>query len=134
MRLLLVYNPESRELRIQKAQELREQGHSLSHIATVFGTNNYNVGLLLKGDIPDDYASLLIGIELGKAGISLLEFRHECLGYIMRTRKLRTTQSALKYWTDATNRERVALTREVLTGRELRIATEIERSRKLQGS
>lgn len=134
MRLLLVYNPESRELRIEKARELKEQGHSLSHIATVFGTNNYNVGLLLKGDIPDDYASLLIGIELGKAGLGVLEFRHQYLGYIMKTRRLRTTQSAFRYWTDLTNRERVALVQEVLTNLQERIAGEIATSRKLHGS
>jgi hypothetical protein len=134
VRLLLVYNPESRELRIKKAQELRESGHSLSHIATVFGTNNYNVGLLLKGDIPDDYASFQIGMALGKAGLSVFEFRHEYLSYIMRTRKLKSTQAALKFWTDLTNRERVSLTQEVLADLEQRISAEIADSRKLHGS
>jgi hypothetical protein len=113
---------------------MREQGHSVAHMAKVFSTNNYNVGLLLKGDISEEYASLLIGIELGKSGLDLVEFRKECLEFLMRTHRFRKTQEAFKYWTDATNRERVSLTREVLTGRELRIATEIERSRKLQGS
>lgn len=134
MRLLLVYNPESREVRIQKARELREQGHSLSHIAQVFSTNNYNVGVLLKGDIPDDYASVLIGIELGKSSLDLAEFRRECLKYIMRTRRFRKTQQAFKYWMDLTNRERVALTQEVLENLEKQIADEIVASRKLHGS
>ena len=134
MRLLLVHNPETRELRIQKAREMREQGHSVSHMAQVFGTNNYNVGLLLKGDISEEYASLLIGIEIGKSGLDLLEFRRECLKFLMRTRRFRKTQEAFKYWTDATNRERVSLTQEVLANLEKQIADEIATSRKLHGS
>jgi hypothetical protein len=78
------------------------------------GTNNYHVGTLLKGDIPESRSSLLIGIEIGKSGLTFQQVYLRYLNFMYRTRNLRTKQQALNAWRDMSNQERVEIIREIL--------------------